>query len=146
MRVGECVFLFDPRWDSFSTLMRDWCHFYRGLCIQTPGGSRTFSHGLYERLPPTPVPASLNPITNPHQPIPLVTVQRSASRPIYIHICYCLSCSSLGMNQRMYENGQKYLDIWHPVLLFTSCRDCFVHFFFDYWLWFTSLSSCKFDV
>lgn len=110
-RVGECVFVFDPRWDSFSMLMRDWCHFYRRLCIQTPGGSRTLSHGLYERLPPPhshppPVPASFNPITNLHQPIPLVTVQRSASLlPISICICFCLSCCFLRMNQRTIRNA-----------------------------------------
>lgn len=55
VRWGERVFVFGLRWDSFSILMRDCCHFYRAS--RRRGARETLSRGLYKRLPPRPRPS-----------------------------------------------------------------------------------------
>lgn len=84
--------------------------------VQTPGGSRTLSRGLYKRLPPTPVPSSLNPITNPHQPISLVTAQ---------HLCETASLTASFQRDQPKAIVSRFLYVLFMSFIVTFTHDTF---------------------
>lgn len=125
-----------PRWCVTGVI------FIAGYASRPPGAHEPSPTGFmkdYPPHPPTPVPASFNPITNLHQPIPLVTVQRSASLlPINICICFCLSCCFLRLNQRMnHENQRMIRNAWISFFVYELWR----HFCYIL-AWFESLKAC----